>query len=84
MVADIEDSEEMDASELHARRLNAKEVLTPTKGEKSIFPSRRWNRQNFWRRSGFENIHFIPDNPDRGEERGNLRGESDGSSPTPR
>ena len=28
MVADIEELEEMDASELHARRLNAKEVLT--------------------------------------------------------
>ena len=29
MVADIKEKEEMDASELHARRLNAKEVLTP-------------------------------------------------------
>ena len=28
MVADIEELEEMDASELHARRLNAKEVFT--------------------------------------------------------
>ena len=37
MVADIEELEQMDASELHARRLNAKEVLTPQK--KVIFPS---------------------------------------------
>ena len=29
MIADIEELEEMDASELHVRRLNAKEVLTP-------------------------------------------------------
>ena len=29
MVADLEELEEMDASELHARRLNAKEVSTP-------------------------------------------------------
>ena len=29
MVADIEELEEMDASELHARKLNVKEVLTP-------------------------------------------------------
>ena len=29
MIADIEELEEMDPSELHARRLNAKEVLTP-------------------------------------------------------
>ena len=29
MVADVEELEETDASELHARRLNAKGVLTP-------------------------------------------------------
>ena len=29
LIADIEELEQMDASELHARRLNAKEVLTP-------------------------------------------------------
>ena len=38
MVADIEELEEMDASELDARRLNAEEVLTPMKGEKYVFP----------------------------------------------
>ena len=38
MVADIEELEEMDASELHARRLNAKEVLMPMKGDKCTFP----------------------------------------------
>ena len=38
IIADIEELEEMDASELHARRLNAKEVLTPMKGDNSIFP----------------------------------------------
>ena len=38
MIADIEELEEMDASELHARRLTAKEVLTPMKGDTFIFP----------------------------------------------
>ena len=38
LIADIEDLEEMDASELHARRLYAKEVLTPMKNEKYAFP----------------------------------------------
>ena len=37
MVADIEELEEMDASELFARTLNAKEVLTPMKGENFMF-----------------------------------------------
>ena len=34
MVADIEELEQMDAPEIHARRLNAKEVSTPMKGDK--------------------------------------------------
>ena len=38
MVADIEELEQLDASTLHVRRLNAKEVLTPLKGENFIFP----------------------------------------------
>ena len=38
MVADNEDLEEMDASELHASRLNAKEVLASMKGGDVIFP----------------------------------------------
>ena len=33
MIGDIEEKKEMDASELHARRLNAKEVLTAMKGD---------------------------------------------------
>ena len=37
MVVDIEKLEEMDASELHARRLNAKEVLTPQRSGNFIF-----------------------------------------------
>ena len=38
MVADIEELEQMDASEIHARRLSAKEVSTPMKGDNFIFP----------------------------------------------
>ena len=38
MVAAIEELEEMDASELHARRHNAKEVVTPQRSGNIIFP----------------------------------------------
>ena len=38
LVADVEELKEMDASELHARRLNAKEVLTPQRSGHFIFP----------------------------------------------
>ena len=37
MVADIEELEETDASKLHARRLNAKEVLTAQRSGNFIF-----------------------------------------------
>ena len=43
LVADIEELETMDASEIHARRLNAKKVLTPMKGDNFYIPSRRWS-----------------------------------------
>ena len=51
---------EMDASELHARRLNAKEVLTPQRSGNFIIPSRRWNGKTLWRRWASENIHLNP------------------------
>ena len=40
MVADVEEElENLDASEIHARRLTAKEILTPKSGEKSYSQS---------------------------------------------
>ena len=81
MVADIEELEKMDASEIHARRLIANEVLPPMSGEKFIFPI----TDGTVKLSGGDQVlrtsTLIWDNPDRGEEQGNLLGESDGSSP---
>ena len=37
MVADIEELQNLDASDIHARRLNAKEIITPKSGEHFIF-----------------------------------------------
>ena len=48
MVADIEELEEMDASELHGRRLNAKELFTHQNGETFHIPVSRWNSTNLW------------------------------------
>ena len=39
MVADIEEEEQVDASEIHARRLHAEEVPTPMKGGNFIIQS---------------------------------------------
>ena len=50
MAADIEELEEMDASELHARRLNAKEVF--------IFPVADGTVKIFREGTASENIHL--------------------------
>ena len=57
LIADLEESETMDASEIYSKRLNAKEVIFPKQGEFN-FSSRRWTNQTPWRRSGTENIHL--------------------------
>ena len=58
LVADIEELETMDASEIYLKRLNAKEVIFLKKKMENIFFSRRWTNQTSWRRSRPENIHL--------------------------
>ena len=57
LIADLEELETMDASEIYSKRLNAKEVIFPQKGE-FIFSDSRWTNQNSWRGSGTETIHL--------------------------
>ena len=54
LIADLEELETMDASEIYSTRLNAKEVIF----RRIYFSNRRWTNQNPWRRSGTENIHL--------------------------
>ena len=42
LVADIEELETMDASDIFSTRLSAKEVIFPEENQKFIFSSRRW------------------------------------------
>ena len=58
MIVDVEELEEIDASEIHAGRLNAKEVLMPMKGDNSIFPVADGTVKTLWRRSTSETIHL--------------------------
>ena len=57
-VVDLEELEEMDASETHAKRLNAKEAKMPDSGEMFIFSVPDGTVKPFWRRPGTENIHL--------------------------
>ena len=80
MVADFEELEILDASEIHARRLNAKEVLMPKNGENFTFPSADGTVKLSGGDQVFRKSTSIQDYPARGEERNDaLRGESDGS-----
>ena len=81
MVADIEELEEMDASELHARRLNAKEAA---KKWKLHFPVRRRNSQHLGEEQRVRTSTLTWERPERGEEQEILQGKSDElHSPTP-
>ena len=57
LIADLEELETMDASEIYSKRLNAKEVIFPQK-RRIYFSNSRWTNQNTRRRSGTENIHL--------------------------
>ena len=67
MVADIEELEEMDASELHARRLHAKEVLTPQRGGNFIFPEADGTVKIFGREQRLRTSTLTRERPERGE-----------------
>ena len=85
VVADIEELEQMDASELHTQRLvNTKKVLTPMKGDNFKFPVADGTVKISGGDQDPRTSTSIRDRPDRGEEQGNLEGESDGSFSTPR
>ena len=74
---------QMDASGLHARMLNAKEVLTPMKGGNFIFLVADGTVKISGGGQDLRPSTSVRDRPIRGEEQGNLGGESDGSSSTP-
>ena len=78
-----EELEEKDASEIHAGRLNAKEVLTPQNGENFIFPIADGTVKLAGREQAFRESTSFQDRPLRGDEHnGVLQGESDGSQPS--
>ena len=79
-----EELEELDASELHARRLDAKKLLTPRKCANFTFPVADGTVKTSRGDQRLRTSTSIRDSPDRGEEQNNLRGESEGSCSNPR
>ena len=84
MMADIEELEEMDASELHSRRHNAKEVLTPQRSGNFIFPVADGTIKIFGREQRLRTSTLTWERQERGEEQEILQREPDElHSPTP-
>ena len=77
MVADMKELEEMDASELHVRRLNAKEALTPQRSGNFIFQVADGTVKIFRRGQRLRTSTLTRDRPERGEEREVLQRNSD-------
>ena len=83
MVADIEELETMDASEIYSKKLNAKEVIFPKEKGEFIFPIADGRIKL---RGGDQELRtptLIRERPMRGENRFDFLGESEGSLPPP-
>ena len=83
LVADVSELENLDASEIRARRLNAKEVLMSKKGQEFVFPFADGSVKLAGRDQVLRESTFIQDHSTRGQEQNDvLQGESDGSLPS--
>ena len=81
MIADIEELEEMNASEIHAKR---QEVSTPVKGDNFTFPVEDGTVKNPGGGRRLRPSTSMRDRFERGEEQEILQGKSDELfSPTP-
>ena len=58
LIADLEELEMMDASEIFSKGLNATEVIFPKEKGEFYFPVADGRLKTPWRRSGTENIHL--------------------------
>ena len=73
----------MDASELHARRLNAKEVSTPQRSGNFIFTVAVGTVKIFGKEQRLRTSTLTRERPERGGEQEILQEKSDEFSPTP-
>ena len=82
LVADFEELETMDASEIYSGRLNAKEVIFPPKWE-IHFPVADGRIKFIGGDQELRTSTLIRDHPIRGEGQRDFLGESEGSPPSP-
>ena len=83
LVADIEELETMDASEIYSKRLNAKEVIFPKENGQFIFPVPDGRIKLPGGDQELRTPALIRHRPIRGESQRYFCGESEGSLPPP-
>ena len=83
LVADIEELETTDASEIYSTRLNAKEVTFPKENGEFIFPIADGRIKPLGRDQDLRTSTSIRELPIRGESHVDFLGESEGSLPPP-
>ena len=82
LVADLEELETMDASDIYSKRLNAKEVIFPKQGE-FIFPIADGRITTLGRDQELRTSTLVRHRPIQGESNIDFLGESEGSLPQP-
>ena len=83
LVADLEELETMDASEIYSKRLNAKEVIFPQENAKFIFPVADGRIKLYGGDQELRTSTLIRHQPIRGDSHVDFLGESEGSLPPP-
>ena len=83
LVADIEELETMDASEIYSKRHNAKEVILPKENGNPTFPVADGRIKLAGGDQDLRTSTLIRDRPIRGESHEKILGESEGSLPLP-
>ena len=82
LIADLEELETMDASEIYSKRLDAKEVIIPKQGE-FIFPIEDGRIKTFGADQDLRTSTLARHRPIHGESHIDFLGESEGSLPPP-
>ena len=82
LIADLEELETMDASEIYSKRLNAKEVIFPKQGE-FIFPIADGRIKTLGGDQELRTSTLVRHRPIQGEGHVDFLGESEGSLPLP-
>ena len=84
LIADLEELETMDASEIYSKKTQCERGDISQRKRRIYFSNRRWTNQNPWRRSRPENIHLdTAATQIQGEGHDDFLGESEGSFPQP-